>query len=366
VSAVRSSFSGHAERAQRARGSGLAITVVALLAVPAWSGFDVVLEPGRARTFIALRFACEVPMLVLLALLWLRPIGRRRPELLTCLVLAIVQSEIAWMVVRASHARDFYLLGFSLAVYGSGCVMGGSPRWTGAVIATTWLAFVAALLTAPHPLATKELAAAAFYLATASIIGFVGHVQRDRLSRGERMARVRLEREQAHTSELLIRLEQLSQEDPLTGLANRRRWDAQLELDCESARAGGSAISVVLIDIDRFKDVNDRYGHHGGDQVLREVGVLVTGLVRLNDLVARLGGDEYGILLPDTDAAGAAAVAEKLRAEASRLSSLKPQLISLSLGVAAASGDEAHPDQLMRRADQQLYRAKATRNAVAV
>jgi diguanylate cyclase (GGDEF)-like protein len=367
VTAVSSSFSGHAEEElHRSRSSGLAVTVVALLAVPAWGGFDLLLEPDRARTFILLRFACELPMLALLGMLWLRPIGRRRPELLTCLVLAVVQSEIAWMVVRASQARDFYLLGFSLAVYGSGCVMGGRPRWTGAVIAITWLALGAALLTAPHSLSARDLAAAAFYLATASIVGLVGHVQRERLSNGERLARVRLEREQAHTSELLNRLERLSHEDPLTGLANRRRWDARLEQGCADARTTGSAISVILIDIDRFKDVNDRHGHDGGDQALREVGVLLTTSVRTSDLVARLGGDEYGVLLIDTDAVGATAVAEKLRAAASRLRSLHPGSISLSLGVAAAAGAEAQPDQLVRRADRQLYRAKATRNAVAV
>jgi diguanylate cyclase (GGDEF)-like protein len=367
VTAVSSWFSGHDdELSLRARSSGLAIAVVALLAVPAWGGFDLLLEPDHARTFILLRFGCEIPLLGMVWLLWLRPVGRRYPELLTCLVLAVVQFEIAWMVVRATQARDFYLLGFSLALYGSGCLMGGRPRWTGMVVATTWLALGVALLTAPHPLSTRDLAAAGFYLATASIIGFVGHVQRERLSTRERMARLRLEREQDHTSELLARLERLSHEDPLTGVANRRRWDAALELACATARSNGSAISVVLIDIDRFKDVNDRHGHHGGDQTLREVAVLLTSLVRHNDLVARLGGDEYGVLLLDTNAVGAAEVAEKLRAEASRLRSLNPGSISLSLGVAAAAGGEALPDQLMKRADGQLYRAKATRNAVAV
>jgi diguanylate cyclase (GGDEF)-like protein len=367
VTAVSSWFSGDDDEVSlRARSSGLAIAFVALLAVPAWGGFDLLLEPDHARTFILLRLACEIPILAVLWPFWLRPVGRRYPELLTCLVLAVVQFEIAWMLVRASEARDFYLLGFSLALYGSGCLMGGRPRWTGVVVGTTWLALGVALVTAPHSLSSRDLAAAGFYLATASIIGFVGHVQRERLGNGERMARLRLEREQEHTSELLAKLDRLSHEDPLTGLANRRRWDAELDLACAAARSNGTAISVVLIDIDRFKDVNDRHGHHGGDQTLREVAVLLTSLVRHNDLVARIGGDEYGVLLLDTDAVGATEVAEKLRAEALRLRSRNAGSISLSLGVAAAAGGEALPDQLMKRADGQLYRAKETRNAVAV
>jgi diguanylate cyclase (GGDEF)-like protein len=354
------------ELSQRARSSGLLIAAISLVVLPAWGGFDVLLEPAHARAFIVVRLIGEIPIAALLWILWRRPLGRRRPALPSFLVLAVVQSEVAWMVVRANEARDLYLLGFSLALYASGCVMGGRPRWTGAVVVTTWLALGVALVTAPSRMSGRDLAAAAFYLSTASIIGLIGHTQRDRLCRNELETRSRLEREQAHAGLLLAQLERLSYEDPLTGLANRRRWDAVLNQACDNARTTGSALSILLIDIDLFKAINDRHGHAGGDETLRAVAALLTSRVRGRDLVARLGGDEYGVLLLDTDAVGATEVAEQLRHETSRLRPVGDCPLSLSLGVASAAGPEAEAERLMGRADHQLYRAKATRNAVAV
>ena len=263
-------------------------------------------------------------------------------------------------------ATNFYLLGFSLALYASGCVMGGRPRWTGAVVATTWLALAAALLTAPIALSGRDLSAAGFYLSTASVIGMVGHTRRERLNRREQLARERLGHEQDHTRNLLLQLERLSHEDSLTGLANRRRWDTELEAACAHTRANGPPTSVLLIDIDRFKDINDSKGHGAGDQTLRDVATLLIGRVRERDLVARLGGDEYGVLLRDTEAVGAAELAEQLRAAIHRLRPAADDTLSVSVGVAAAAGEEAQPDQLMTRADAQLYRAKTTRNAIAI
>jgi GGDEF domain-containing protein len=101
---------------------------------------------------------------------------------------------------------------------------------------------------------------------------------------------VRLEREQQRTSVLLAQLERLSHEDPLTGLANRRRWDAELGSVCAAARQSGSVVAVVLLDIDHFKEINDRHGHPGGD--------------------------EFAVLLPDADLDRAIELAERLRAEA--------------------------------------------------
>jgi PleD family two-component response regulator len=151
---------------------------------------------------------------------------------------------------------------------------------------------------------------------------------------------VRLEREQQRTSVLLAQLERLSHEDPLTGLANRRRWDAELGSVCAAARQSGSVVAVVLPDIDHFKEINDRHGHPGGD--------------------------EFAVLLPDADLDRAIELAERLRAEAAGLApaGFGSDEVSLSLGVASAGGPAAYPLELMSPADQQLYRAKITRNAV--
>ena len=353
------------DRLARGREAALVTSGLATIAVPAWSGLDLLLEPQVAGTFLAVRLACMVPMLIAVWALWRLPIGRRQPELLACAVLATVQAEIAWMVPRVEHV-EFYLLGFTLALFASGCLMVARPLWTGALVGVTWTAFGVAVLTAPTSMPVRDVLAAGFYLATASGIGVLAHHQRNRLASLESAARTGLEQEQERTRALLARLERLSHEDPLTGLANRRRWDAELVAACAAARAAGTSVAVLLADVDRFKEVNDRHGHGGGDEALRLIADALTSRVRSGDVVARLGGDELAVLLPGTDLGRAMTLAEELRTAALALdpSGGAPGSLTLSLGVAVASGQDAVPERLTVEADAHLYRAKATRNAV--
>jgi diguanylate cyclase (GGDEF)-like protein len=354
------------DRLTRARReSALWVSGLAVVVAPAWSGFDLLLEPQAARAFLVVRLACVVPMLLALLVLWRRPLGRRRPELLACSALATVQIEVAWMIPQVEHV-EFYLLGFTLAIYASGCLLVTRPLWTGVLVAVSWSALGVAVLTDPTSMRVEDLLAATIYLATASLIGVVAHDQRHRLTTRESTVRVRLEREQECTRTLLARLERLSHEDPLTGLANRRRWDAELVAACATARAAGTSVAVLLVDVDRFKEVNDRHGHGGGDEALRLIADALTSRVRAGDVVARLGGDELAVLLPGTDLGRAVTLAEELRTAALELdpSGGGPGSLTLSLGVAVASGWDAVPERLTVDADAHLYRAKATRNAV--
>ena len=354
------------DRLTRARReSALWVSALAVVVAPAWSGFDLLLEPQAARAFLVVRLACVVPMLVALWVLWRRPLGRRRPELLACSALATVQIEVAWMVPQVEHV-EFYLLGFTLEIYASGCLLVTRPLWTGVLVAVSWSALGVAVLTDPTSMRAEDLLAAAIYLATASLIGVVAHDQRHRLTTRESTVRVRLEREQECTRTLLARLERLSHEDPLTGLANRRRWDAELVAACATARGAGTSVAVLLVDVDRFKEVNDRHGHGGGDEALRLIADALTSRVRAGDVVARLGGDELAVLLPGTDLGRAVTLAEELRTAALELDPCGggPGSLTLSLGVAVASGWDAVPERLTVDADAHLYRAKATRNAV--
>jgi diguanylate cyclase (GGDEF)-like protein len=261
---------------------------------------------------------------------------------------------------------EAYVLGFTLAVYASGCILADRPRWTATLGAISGAAMGAAVVTAPQPLAPEALATAVFYLVTAVVAATIAHVHRHRLGTREVTARVRLEDEQQRSSELLVRLERLSHEDPLTGLANRRRWDLELDAACARARETGRTVSVVLVDLDRFKEVNDRLGHAVGDATLCAVGELLRSRVRAGDLVARIGGDELAVLLPDAGLDRAVPLAEQLRAESQLLhpEGFLSTGVSLSMGVAAATGDAARPQELVAGADAQLYRAKLTRNAV--
>ena len=168
-------------------------------------------------------------------------------------------------------------------------------------------------------------------------------------------------------------LQNLADSDGLTGLANRRAFEACLAREYERARRSGTAFSVVLFDIDNFKKYNDHYGHVAGDDCLRRVATVVgTAPRRPADLAARYGGEEFALILPDTDLAGATAVAEKLRESVAALELAHADTplgrVSASLGVYTGyprSAARSDPLAWVEAADQQLYEAKAAgRNRV--
>ena len=149
--------------------------------------------------------------------------------------------------------------------------------------------------------------------------------------------------------------------DDLTGLVNRRRFIEALDAEIERARRFGSPLTIVLADLDNFKQVNDEFGHHGGDVVLRAFADLIRSHVRDVDVSGRIGGEEFAILLPDTDRAGAARVAERMRrslnAVAIAISDGHSIRAASSFGVAELEADQSG-DELLRAADAALYRAK--------
>ncbi len=346
------------ELRDRAHSSALGLVVLASVVAPAWSVFDLLLEPRVAAAFVTLRFACLVPMLATIWVLWRRPSGRRRPEPYALLALAVVQAEIAWMLPRVENL-EFYLLGFTLAIYASGCLLVARPLWTGLLVVSTWCCVAVSLFTAPSTMSGSDLLATGIYLASASVLGLIAHRQRYQFAMREYRTRGRLD-------EVLRRLERQSQEDALTGLANRRRWDSALNDACTTARQTGTPVAVVLVDLDHFKQVNDNFGHAGGDEALRLIAGLLRQGARVDDLAARLGGDELALLLPGTDLERARAVAEAARLAASNLrpTGFPGMRVTLSLGVAVATGEQTVPQWLMSDADEQLYQAKFTRNAV--
>jgi diguanylate cyclase (GGDEF)-like protein len=181
---------------------------------------------------------------------------------------------------------------------------------------------------------------------------------------------VQLERSLRAANEQIRRLTVI---DALVGTFNRRHLDDELVNEVERARRYGHCLSAVMADLDRFKNINDRYGHIVGDEVLREFACRARAAIRLgSDWIARFGGEEFVIVLPETPLAGATATAEKIRAilQATPVhTSAGPLKISASFGVAALtpSGDSTaiSSASLLRRADEALYRSKlAGRNRV--
>jgi diguanylate cyclase (GGDEF)-like protein len=149
--------------------------------------------------------------------------------------------------------------------------------------------------------------------------------------------------------------------DSLTGLANRWSFDEELALEWRRAHRIGDSLSLVLLDLDDFKQVNDTYGHPAGDAVLRTIGELLLAGVRQIDLAARYGGEEFVILAPESDLKGALQLARRLRASIRKKSILLPDgkrvKVTASFGVATA-GELASAEELIVAADEALYEAK--------
>ena len=196
------------------------------------------------------------------------------------------------------------------------------------------------------------------------------------IDRNELVARVRTQvrrkRMQERLRETYRRSLSLALTDSLTGLYNRRYMSAHLEGLMARAAAGSAGPALLVLDLDRFKSINDTHGHPAGDAVLCEVSRRMNGHLRAFDLVARYGGEEFVVVMPETSLAVAAAVAERLRcaiAEEAIKSAEAPGglPVTVSIGVAATKGPEDSAAALLKRADEALYAAKRMgRNRVAL
>jgi len=172
--------------------------------------------------------------------------------------------------------------------------------------------------------------------------------------------RMRAELLEAQTRELeqkTLALERLSVTDALTGLPNRRALDEALSQELERAQRYGQAMTVVILDVDHFKQVNDGHGHAVGDLVLQRFAALMAAQVRTNDLVGRWGGEEFLLLCPSTGVDGGLALAEKLRATLAAHVFEGLGCRTASFGVAALNDGETL-QSLLSRADAALYEAK--------
>ena len=196
----------------------------------------------------------------------------------------------------------------------------------------------------------------------------------DRMNKSMSTLNAQLEASHRTVASLQSELKRVREEaslDALTGITNRRGFDLELVRICLNAADTGTPLSLVMVDIDHFKKINDTYGHPFGDQVIRAVGQALSQLTQRKDVAARYGGEEFALLLPETPVNGARDVADRIRQAISR-GQIKRNgsdpvgIITISCGVAEYVRGE-DPTSLVARADRALYQSKQNgRNRVTV
>lgn len=181
---------------------------------------------------------------------------------------------------------------------------------------------------------------------------------------------VGIERDVTAQVNMQHQLEILSITDPLTGLLNRRAFDEIAENELSRYKRSGNVYSLLMLDIDHFKKINDKYGHSSGDVVIQAISRLCESNLRVTDKVARIGGEEFGVLLPYTSKDQATSLAEKLRrivSSASVETECGEIFVTISIGVSEVEDSDTVHTEILNRADDNMYKAKkAGRNRVCV
>jgi diguanylate cyclase (GGDEF)-like protein len=354
-----------AETKEATRATAVSAAAIAAIGFPAWTAFDYLVEPDNAADFLVIRLALTVPIIVFLGMLLFTRWGKQHPELLMLGTMVSVNLGIALMLTALERHYAAYALGMSLPLYGGAFLLLWPPRYMAALCGGS-IAIVTIVLLVADPIPTDAVATIYFYLGTASVISFLGQLYRERSAWREFQSLLALEREQRRSSELVLELDRISREDPLTGLANRRAWDEALVRECARSTRHGDDFAILLCDLDQLKEINDRLGHPVGDAVLRSLAKLLANRVRRGDVVARIGGDEFAVLTLGCGLLPATELAEELRrsVEAETTPAAGLGNVTISVGVAEWEGEDDLPETIMLRADRRLYTAKATRNVV--
>jgi diguanylate cyclase (GGDEF)-like protein len=195
------------------------------------------------------------------------------------------------------------------------------------------------------------------------------HAVPQRDEHGQIVSMLSVTRDITEKKSLLHELEKQAHIDYLTGVNNRRYFMQQAELELARTKRYNTHLSILTMDIDLFKQVNDNYGHKVGDQVLKKLAAICSEALREIDIIGRVGGEEFAILLPETDKTNALDAAERLRAAiADNLIPIEnglPIRMTVSIGVASLTSNDDNLDVLLSQSDEALYEAKKSgRNKV--
>jgi diguanylate cyclase (GGDEF)-like protein len=338
--------------------------LIAAVAWPAWALYDRVVLPARADEFLAMRIGAEIAIIAACLLVRWRPLADRWPEQLSVSAIAIPEVAIAWMIPRAGSELEGYVLGLSLAIYATAFLLVWRWPMTAVLVVVTAVAIAFFSAGVEPGLRAADVATITFYLGTATALTIVAQVYRERKSWLQHVTRTELEAERRRNEVLVTELDQLTREDPLTSVGNRRAWEERLTGEFLRSRRSGLPLSVIVCDFDHFKAVNDEHGHNVGDAVLRIGAGLLSARVRPSDFVARLGGDEFAILCPDTSLKGAAELATDVGERTRSAHWPGGVAMTCSMGVAELDIDDRTTEDLYHRADCALYEAKVARDTM--
>jgi diguanylate cyclase (GGDEF)-like protein len=253
------------------------------------------------------------------------------------LFLACGSVMVEWAVYSSGASTSTYsLLFFWIAIFSFYFL----PRWRAVLqLGLIGLAYAAIIAVAPDHSSAPVLNWA---VTTAALI----------------VAGALIGAQRAHMARVVRRLADDARRDTLTGLMNRRGFEELFETELERARRSGEPLSVIVADLDRFKALNDKFGHQAGDRALEKVGQVLDAAKRRIDTVARLGGEEFAVLVPSSDHHAAYILAERMRRAVRDAFAGDPSCLTISLGVTAVPVHGAAPAALIHGADQALYAAK--------
>lgn len=338
----------------------VALSMIGDLAAYGWG--------GAWRAAALLRLGSIVPAVILFMGLPRRPALLNRPGLVTAVEAAVL---LGALVAGAAAPRPGVVQPLMLGVLGFAVFVLVPNRLslvTGAV-GTAFAAWVTAEAVIRDGPGLSELSAQ--FVAFAACLA-TGWAASRILGRAQRDAFLVVEREQAANAELTTEIErrkrverqmrELIETDPVTGVTTRRSFLERADLELARSRRSREPVALLLVDLDRFKSVNDTWGHATGDRLLHLVATTFSANVRAVDLVGRIGGEEFGVVMPGSDLELALDVAERLRSAVAGLvlevggDEVRP---TVSVGVTVCDAWTETPLDALGRADEALYRAKA-------